>query len=406
MLPSDYIERVYAGVLGKTIGVRHGSNDEGWSYEKIRETFGEVTDYLFTFRNFAADDDTNGTFLLPLALRDYGLDRESLSDHVADTLLNYAPDHHGFFWWGPYGVSTERTAYDNLKAGLRPPYSGSAACNGPTIAEQIGGQIFIDGWGMLAPGEEALAADLAARAACVTHGDNGVYGGMFIAAAVAAAFDAKDIGEVLRRALAVIPEDWRAYIGDGIKSICLTNGHGAFPTDCTQLTDCICNLLPTTLRTPHAALLRGEAEVVLAEATDLSDAAPERFQGRDFAKALASRKPDSFTAEGLYVDALVEFEGRPEICPGGALRGRVTLTPHTLPEQKNFCLRFFAPEGWQVNGPRSLFTSAAHSAFTGHASAAFTIVAGERVEALNRVTLEISCPGRPTPLLLSLPILG
>ena len=67
MLPSDYIERVYAGVLGKTIGVRHGSNDEGWSYEKIRETFGEVTDYLFTFRNFAADDDTNGTFLLPLA---------------------------------------------------------------------------------------------------------------------------------------------------------------------------------------------------------------------------------------------------------------------------------------------------------------------------------------------------
>lgn len=210
----------------------------------------------------------------------------------------------------------------------------------------------------------------------------------------------------IRGGMAVIPEDWRAYIGDGIKSICLTNGHGAFPTDCTQLTDCICNLLPTTLRTPHAALLRGEAEVVLAEATDLSDAAPERFQGRDFAKALASRKPDSFTAEGLYVDALVEFEGRPEICPGGALRGRVTLTPHTLPEQKNFCLRFFAPEGWQVNGPRSLFTSAAHSAFTGHASAAFTIVAGERVEALNRVTLEISCPGRPTPLLLSLPILG
>ena len=36
----------------------------------------------------------------------------------------------------------------------------------------------------------------------------------------------------------------------------------------------------------------------------------------------------------------------------------------------------------------------------------YTIVAGERVEALNRVTLEIPCPGRPTPLLLSLPILG
>ena len=44
MLPRDYIDRVYAGVLGKTIGVRHGSNDEGWSYEKIRETYGERED--------------------------------------------------------------------------------------------------------------------------------------------------------------------------------------------------------------------------------------------------------------------------------------------------------------------------------------------------------------------------
>ena len=35
----------------------------------------------------------------------------------------------------------------------------------------------------------------------------------------------------IRGGMAVIPEDWRAYIGDGIKSICLTNGHGAFPAD-------------------------------------------------------------------------------------------------------------------------------------------------------------------------------
>lgn len=206
-LQKDYLERVYAGVLGKTIGVRHGSNDEGWSYEKIKETVGEIKDYLFTFKNFASDDDTNGTFLLPLALRDFTCSRDLTPDHVADTLLNYAPDHHGFFWWGPYGYSTECTAYTNLKAGARPPLSGSAQMNGDTIAEQIGGQIFIDGWGLVAPANEQLAAEFARKAACVTHGGNGVYGGMFIAAAVSAAFDAKDIYEVLRRALAVIPQD-------------------------------------------------------------------------------------------------------------------------------------------------------------------------------------------------------
>ena len=52
-----------------------------------------------------------------------------------------------------------------------------------------------------------------------------------------------------------IPQDWRAYIGDGIKSICLTNGHGRFPQDCTELTDCLMNLLPVTLRVPHEALM-------------------------------------------------------------------------------------------------------------------------------------------------------
>ncbi|MGI5884886.1 MAG: ADP-ribosylglycohydrolase family protein [Candidatus Spyradocola sp.] len=211
----------------------------------------------------------------------------------------------------------------------------------------------------------------------------------------------------IRGGMAAIPEDWRAYIGDGIKSICLTNGHGAFPTDCTQLTDCVCNLLPTTLREAHSALIRGErGEVVLGQETDLSAVQPEDFCGRSFADALARRKPDSFTVEGLYADALIEFDGRPEIRPGGSLTGRVTLVPHTLPEQKNFRLRFLAPEGWEVRCPRSLFTSAEHSAFTAHAGADFTILAGENVDALNRVTLEISCPGRPVPLLVSMPILG
>ena len=54
--------------------------------------------------------------------------------------------------------------------------------------------------------------------------------------------------------MAAIPEDWRAYIGDEIKSICVTNGHGRFPLSCTELTDCVLNLLPTTLRQDHQAL--------------------------------------------------------------------------------------------------------------------------------------------------------
>ena len=41
-LPIDYAERVYAGVLGKIIGVYLGRPFEGWTYERIMAELGEV----------------------------------------------------------------------------------------------------------------------------------------------------------------------------------------------------------------------------------------------------------------------------------------------------------------------------------------------------------------------------
>ena len=38
----DYQNQIYSGVLGKIIGVYLGRPVEGWSFEKIREHFGEV----------------------------------------------------------------------------------------------------------------------------------------------------------------------------------------------------------------------------------------------------------------------------------------------------------------------------------------------------------------------------
>jgi len=51
------------------------------------------------------------------------------------------------------GNSTEHTAYLRLKNGIDAPESGSIATNGKVVAEQIGSQIFIDGWAMVAPGD-------------------------------------------------------------------------------------------------------------------------------------------------------------------------------------------------------------------------------------------------------------
>jgi ADP-ribosylglycohydrolase len=41
-LPQDYAQRVYAGVLGKMIGVYLGRPFEGWSHERILAELGEI----------------------------------------------------------------------------------------------------------------------------------------------------------------------------------------------------------------------------------------------------------------------------------------------------------------------------------------------------------------------------
>jgi ADP-ribosylglycohydrolase len=206
-IQQDYVERVYAGWLGKVIGVRHGGNIENWTYERIERTFGEITDYLHDFKNFAADDDTNGPIFFLRALEDYVCSPEITAEQMGLTWLNYAPDGHGFYWWGGYGKSTEHTAYINLKNGIMAPRSGSIEQNGLAVAEQIGGQIFIDVWGLVAPGNPELAANLAEKIASVSHDGNGKYGGMFIAACIAEAFVEKNIEQIIERGLSTIPAD-------------------------------------------------------------------------------------------------------------------------------------------------------------------------------------------------------
>jgi ADP-ribosylglycohydrolase len=205
-LPADYDARVYAGWLGKCIGVRFGAPLENWTYDHIRKHLGELTWYAFGEggKTFKPDDDTCVPMIFIRALEDYGLDPTAAQ--LGETLLNYMGDQHGSVWWGGYGISTEHTAYLNLANGIPAPRSGSIQQNGATIAEQIGGQIFSDIWGLVAPNNPARAAELAERAASVTHGGNGIYGGRFVAL-VSAAFSESNPQRLIEIGLQQIPAD-------------------------------------------------------------------------------------------------------------------------------------------------------------------------------------------------------
>jgi len=79
------------------------------------------------------------------------------------------------------------------------------------VAEQIGAQIFIDGWAMVAPGDPELAAELARRAASVSHDGEAVYGAQVLAAMEAQAFVEPDVERLLDTGLSFIPRDSVIY---------------------------------------------------------------------------------------------------------------------------------------------------------------------------------------------------
>ena len=212
--PSDYVERVYAGVLGKMIAVYLGRPIEGWSYEMIMERFGEINYYVHEALGvplIVTDDDLSGTFTFVRAMPDYGNSPDLTPVQIGQTWLNYIVEGKTILWWGGIGDVTEHTAYLRLKNGVQPPRSGSIELNGPIMAEQIGSQIFIDGWGMIAPGDPALAADLARRAACVSHDGEAIYGAQVVAALVAQAFVESDMDKLIDSAVSLIPADSTTY---------------------------------------------------------------------------------------------------------------------------------------------------------------------------------------------------
>lgn len=82
-------------------------------------------------------------------------------------------------------------------------------CHLNPYREWIGAQIRADGLAYGAAGFPELAAELAWRDASFSHVKNGIYGEMFVAAMIAAAFVEDDMERVVRIGLSEIPRDCR-----------------------------------------------------------------------------------------------------------------------------------------------------------------------------------------------------
>lgn len=134
-LSQAYRNKIYAGVLGKMIGVYLGRPVEGWPYQTIIDRFGEIPYYVnkeLDLPLIVADDDLSGTFAFFRAVEDNGFPAEVTAEQIGKTWLNYIIEDQSILWWGGMGNSTEHTAYLNLKRGIPPlragPFSATARC--------------------------------------------------------------------------------------------------------------------------------------------------------------------------------------------------------------------------------------------------------------------------------------
>jgi ADP-ribosylglycohydrolase len=144
------------------------------------------------FTDVPRDDDIDWTILNLMLLERHG--RELTTDQILAGWLDRMPFTQTY--------TAERAAYRNAIQGLAPP---ATATHRNPYREWIGALIRGDVFGYVCPGDPGAAARLALVDARLSHVANGLYGEMWAAALVAAAFETHDPAVALQRSLAVVP---------------------------------------------------------------------------------------------------------------------------------------------------------------------------------------------------------
>ncbi len=157
-------------------------------------------------QDVALDDDLGYAVLGMLVVEDHG--RDLTTANVAEAW--FARLAAGWTFGPENTVLARIVAWKRWgeRRQLPPDLSGWAELCNPG-EERCGAVIRVDAYGYACPGDPRLAAELAWRDAVLTHRGNGLYGAMFIAAAIAAAFIPGDPLDAFRTAARVLPRTSR-----------------------------------------------------------------------------------------------------------------------------------------------------------------------------------------------------
>ena len=243
----QFLTGLHGGLLGRICGCMLGKPVEGWLRSDIRlysETTGNwpLTNYL----RKATKPETRkmeGKLVrnhVPTVSDKNACMRPEINGMVEDDDTNYTATGFGIvkkfggdftpadvasFWLQEIPIlhtcTAERVAYRNLVGGI--PAPASALYRNP-YREWIGAQIRADYFGYANPGNPARAAEWAWRDAAISHVGNGIYGEMWVAAMLAAAYVEKDWTRIIRAGLAQIPA--RCRLREDVEAVLAAHAAG------------------------------------------------------------------------------------------------------------------------------------------------------------------------------------
>lgn len=218
-IEKDYSERLEGAFLGRMAGCILGAAVEFWPIKKMEALAKEnaqpfpPTDYW----DYVPEPETKRYNFSPnRAYTKKGMNGVPVDDDITYTLLGllvlekFGPNFttadicKAWLKYLPMACTAEHVALENLKKNVSPYKAGKT--NNP-FCEWIGADIRSDPWGYMAPGWPECAAEMAYRDAFISHRRQGIYGEMFFAAAISAAFAVSDPVEALEIGLTEIPKN-------------------------------------------------------------------------------------------------------------------------------------------------------------------------------------------------------
>jgi ADP-ribosylglycohydrolase len=215
---TKYQERCEGALLGRMAGCTLGAPVEFWSIDRMKAQAKENGDAFppVDYWSYVPSPTLKRYRVSPReAYTRKKMNGVPVDDDIAYTLLgllvveDFGPDFTiediGRAWikYLPYAATAEDIALKNLHKGV--PAAKAGQKDNP-FREWIGASIRSDPWGYMAPGWPERAAEMAYRDSYLSHRREGIYGAMYFAAAIAAAFSVDHPVKALRIGLGEIPK--------------------------------------------------------------------------------------------------------------------------------------------------------------------------------------------------------